>query len=114
MVRIWLTWTRSVSSEMWCVFLGGEGNIAGDPERLDHAIGRQSAVSGGKDNLATGNHSTVGGGQENIACSPSQSVAYSLGPDLCETRFVDNGYGTIYDRQTNLLWQKATGSDDLD
>ena len=55
--------------------LGGQGNLAGDPDKLDHAIGEASSVSGGWANHASGNRSSVSGGANNTASGSNSSVS---------------------------------------
>jgi hypothetical protein len=74
----------------YSAILGGSTNISGDPDLIDHTIGRrstvsggttntasgtQSSVSGGFDNTASGNYASVSGGYENWAAGTSSSVS---------------------------------------
>lgn len=49
-----------------------------------------------------------------IACiGTGQDGEYQKGLPLSGERFVDNGNGTIYDRVTNLTWQKCSRGQDV-
>lgn len=84
--------------------LGGRSNLAGDPARSDHNKGWYAVVSGGDQNLASGNFSVVSGGIGNMADQEYKV----LGDSYTKPRFVDNGDGTVTDKWTGLMWQKAT------
>ncbi len=50
----------------YCAILGGRGNLAGDPDFIDHTLGQAATVSGGYQNIASGSHSSVSGGNTRI------------------------------------------------
>jgi hypothetical protein len=74
---------------------GGQGNIA---------IELQSSATGGQFNIANGVRSSITGGLRNVTAKEVQCLGDSFGLP----RFVDNGDGTVTDKRTGLMWQKAT------
>jgi hypothetical protein len=54
--------------------LGGQRNIAGDPDLSDHLIGTGASVSGGDLNMASGNYATISGGLDNRASGFISSI----------------------------------------
>ena len=59
----------------YSAILGGQANLAGDPNKNDHAIGEQATVSGGWDNIASAHAATVSGGKSNTASAGYSSVS---------------------------------------
>ena len=56
------------------VILGGRGNLAGDPAKTDHIIGKNATVSGGYLNWASGYDASVSGGQHNHAFADLSAI----------------------------------------
>lgn len=59
----------------YSAIVGGRENLAGDPARVDHAIGERATVGGGQKNIASGENATVSGGDTNRASGTEASVA---------------------------------------
>ena len=59
----------------YSAILGGSHNISGDPDLIDHTIGRRSTVSGGTTNTASGPYASVSGGFHNTASGSYASVS---------------------------------------
>jgi hypothetical protein len=116
--------SNAISGE-WSTVTGGSYNIASGSNSsisggsTNSATGEASSVAGGKGGIASGFESFVGGGQSNAAngqysvvCGGYKTTAERdyevLGDNFSLPRFVDNGDGTVTDKRTGLMWQKAT------
>jgi len=65
----------NVAFGLCSAILGGSRNVAGDPNLIDHLIGKGSTISGGVVNTASGLYSTVSGGQNNTASGYCTTVS---------------------------------------
>ena len=115
---------NTISGKWSTVTAGSYNTASGNSSSIsgggyNSATGSVSSVAGGKGGIASGFASLVGGGQGNAAngqysvvCGGHNTTVEKdhqvLGDNFSEPRFVDNGDGTVSDKRTGLMWQKAT------
>ena len=88
--------TGNVAFGSHSTVLGGEGNIAGDPELANSLLGSSATVSGGAGNVASGIRAYVSGGLGNTASGTEASVSGgTLNEASGEYASVTGGNGNI-------------------